>query len=325
MWPKFKLMTDEQLSVQMIVLSGGIIAVVLIVFEVLMPALPHSGDFETLGVQPTKDPSFSFIIYCLASALHILLSSFFAYQLWQGIRKLSPVPRFAIKRRIMIVSILVFGVLLVSASVLELKIVTYSHHRTLEIWQLASWDSLLKATIPFTSVSWFSLYPLFLIFCGIIFSVVACIWSAVKAVDITQNQLEKKEFNSDVIWSEVSMFSVVVSSVFLTSTVATTFYLGIGQNFSGSDGYGRFYSNSSEAMSILWATCYSAIMIVIVLFPTGNMNEVARNAHKRNRVLGKDTERFKFVYGALSTERVLKMLAILIAPVYVASIRAAIS
>ena len=78
-------------------------------------------------------------------------------------------------------------------------------------------------------------------------------------------------------------------------------------------------------MAILWATCFSVIMIIIVLFPTAEMNETARRYHKENRVLGKDTKRFNFVYVTLSTDRVLKMLAVLFTPVYVAAVRTAVN
>jgi len=318
-------MTDERLSVQMIILSGSIIAVVLAVFELLMPTLPHAIDFKNPLTSSAKDPTFNLILYTVSSGLHILVSLFFSYQLWQGIRRMSPMPRFRIKTRIIIISTLFYGSLLICASYLKLKIVTYSHHRTLEILEPTLWGGFMKMTIPFTSISWFSLYPIFLILCGILFGVVACIWSAVKANDIAHNQLEKKDFDSDAIWSEISMFSIVVASVFLTSTIATTFYLNIGRNLTESDAYGRFYSSSSDALSILWAACFSAIMIVIVLYPTRSMNEKARLTHKKSRVMGDDLDRFKFVYGALSTERILKMLAILFTPIYVAAVRAAIT
>lgn len=290
-----------------------------------MPPLPHPSDFAHAGIQHLGNPSFNFIIYCIAAALHIVFSCFFTYQLWAGIRKLSPIPRFKIKKRIMYASISIYGFFLVIASICEAKLVLYSHQRTLEILRIVRWDGFLLPEIPFTSISWFSLFVLGLIQCGIVFSVVACIWSAVKSADITLNQVEKAEFDRDAIWSDVSMFGIIVASVFLTSTIATTFYLSIGRNFTEPDGYGQFYSSSGDAMSVLWAACFSVIMIIIVLFPTIKMNELARAAHRKQRVLGKDTERFQFIYTALSTERVVRMIMVLAAPIYIAAFRVAFS
>lgn len=322
---KIAMMQDEKLSIQMIALCSAVIVTVLIVFEFIMPQVPESSSFLGSGINTDKDPSFSVIIYSLSSALHILLSFFFTYQLWYSIKKTCSSVRFRVKKIIAITSLSFLTLALVFASIFEVKIVTYSHHRTLEILKIVKWDAFLTHKIPLTSISWFSLFPLVLVWCGMLFSVVACIWSAVKAMDITQNQLEKEDFDQDVIWSEISMFSIVVSSVFVTSTVATIFYLNIGISFAANSGFGQFYARSADGMSVLWATCFSAIMIIIVLFPTGSMNEVARISHKKNRVLGKDTERFKFVYGALSSDRILKVLAILLTPVYIAAIRAVVA
>lgn len=318
-----ELTTEERLSIQMIALSAGVIALVMIVFEFLMPRLDTGTGTATLLVG--GDPSFNMIVYGLTSALHILMSLFFSHQLWRGIRKMSPPSRIDKKRKIVGFSTFIFGSILSVAAWLQLDIVTYSHERTLSILRKSDWNNFLEPQIPLTNIAWFSLFPLFLVMCGIIFAVLACMWSAVKASDIIHNQLQKKDFDRDAIWSELSMFSVIVAAVFLTSTIATTFYLSLGRGLAGEDSFGEFYKSSADGMTILWATCFSIIMIIIVLFPTAEMNESARRHHKENRVLGKDTERFSFVYGALSTDRVLKMLAVLFTPVYVAAVRATIS
>lgn len=325
MFPKPNLMTDERLSIQMIVLSGTVVALVMIVFEMVMPPVPQSSEFDGEGIAPNGDVSFNMIVYSISSALHVVMSLFFSFQLWRGIKKMSSPARFAIKRNIIWASLFFFALALLSASLAQLDIVAYSHDRTLAILRSTNWVTFIGYKIPFIGIAWFSLFPLFLVMCGILFAIIACIWSAVKAMDITHNQLQKQHFDRDAIWSEMSMFSVVVASVFLTSTIATTFYLSLGRGLTSEVGYGAFYRNSADGMTIMWASCFSMIMIIIVLFPTGKMNEAARLHHKEHRVLGKDTERFSFVYGALSTERVLKMLAVLFTPVYVAAVRTAIS
>lgn len=319
------LTTDEKLSLQMIFLSAGVIAVVIIVFELLMPAPATKSDFASIAIDPQGDPSFNIIVYSLTSALHIVFSVFFSYRLWLGIKKMSPSARFATKQKIICGSIIVFAAILVGATFLRLDIVTYSHERTLSIFSHTKWYAFLEPKVPYFEISWFSLFPLFLVMCGITFAVLGCMWSAVKAADIIHNQLQKQEFDRDAIWSELSMFSLVVAAVFLTSTIATTFYLSLGRGLATDEGFGVYYKKSADGMTILWAACFSIIMIIIVLFPIGEMNEAARKHHQEYRVLGKDTDRFKFVYGTLSTDRILKMLAILFAPMYVAIIRAAIT
>ena len=321
MLPKLNLMPDEELASKMIAVCSIFVLFVVVIFELFMPALAYPSDYMESGIAQSGDSSFNLIVYLLASSLHIAISLFFSAQLWSDIRRMSPIPRFVIKEIIVLLSMIILIICLLLACYFELKIVSYSHHRNIIVMNFASWDYVFQNQILDTSISWFSVYVLFGICCGILFSVVSCVWSSVKSMDLAENQIEKESFDKDLIWSEISMFGLIVTSVFVASTFATVFYLNLALGLTYAEGYGQYYRNGSDAMSILWGVCFSVITIVIVLFPIGRMNEVTRVAHKRSRVFGKDTGRFSFIYTTISVDRVLKIVAILIAPMYIASLR----
>ncbi|WP_193189066.1 hypothetical protein [Nisaea sediminum] len=319
-----RLMPDEKLSIQMIILSSGVVFLVALVFEALVPRLSSEISATTPNNPLNNSPIFNIIIYIISSSMHISLSIFFSFHLYRDLKKISPPPRFKIKINIIAFSFFFISVAIVCAIFMESNIVIYSHDRTLSIFLNTKWDYFLKCMIPFTDFSIFSLYPIFLILCGVLFSVVACVWSSVKSIDIVDNQLNQQDFDRNIIWSEISLFSIIVSAVFLTSSVATIFYLNLGSNIAGADEQGVFYRASADGLSFLWSVCFSIIMVIIVLFPTGHMNAAARKRKKESRVLGKDMDRFDFIHSALSTDRVVKMIVVLFSPVYVAAIRVAI-
>lgn len=318
-------MPDEKLSIQMISLSSATVVLFTIIFQIIMPPLPQISDFGDLYFSKTDDPTFNMIAYVSTSSLHIIFSIFFSFHLWINIKKNSPYVRFNIKRNIAISSFIVISLIIIFSIAVKLKIVTYSHDRTLSVFQNTYWGEFISAKAPSLGVSLFSFFPVFLVLCGVAFSVVACVWSAAKSIDIIENKLIKQEVDFDEIWSEISIFSIIVSSVFLTSTLSTIFYLNLGAGLSKLPDYNDFYRNSANGMSILWGACFSIIMIIIVLYPLKKMNESAQNSQREHRVLGKDITRFKFIYGVLSTDRIIRIIFVLFSPVYISAMNAIIN
>lgn len=295
------------------------------IFEVIVPL--RAGTSGTQFISSNNNFR-AIILYAAAGGCHTLLCAFGTLLL--GARLRAEETPFALRKmswRLGISFLLIIGTVLV-ACYWRLAVVEQSYFHTMRplsgdarfgiLWhylQIPQSDIRLQV---------FALVPLTFVMLGISFSILACFWTAHKAVDLVRRARDIKEAEIVELKREIAQLLSLLSIVFTSSCISTITFLQLGRDWIEKGPLRDSYVQNGYAMAIFWSACFTIIMLMIVLVPlfwvgwrTLHIRRQAKHAGDKSRYF--DPFYDVFSYGFLS-----KSAAATLMPIVTSSIAAVI-
>jgi hypothetical protein len=233
-----------------------------------------------------------YVFYLTAAVAHVIVTALVITFLRKGLQQnISATKHGAITLGVYSFSALIIGLFLISAY-LNPVLSTLSHERVYAVLERSPLFApyfapvSLRGLVP--SFYRFSVVPVSLIVLGLIVIVLTC-FSVGRDVTVVTNSIRSrptadKRRDIDLKIRSFHIYFYVLSSVLVTSTIATALFLKLPlTSIAAGDGYSAF-SDLSNAMSVCWGITFSLTMLAMCFYPYFRIQRDLRALLKDSRI-----------------------------------------
>jgi hypothetical protein len=317
--------TSSQLGTLTAISASATVFILCSIFEFLAPhpITPVTGVFSHSNYQ------IRFLIYyATTGGLHVIFCLFGTLFLLGRLK--SEEPSFEL-RKIVVCMIICCSAILVPAIVacyLPLDFVSLSYDQIISPLKADPQMKFLMESVSIISTNFhfrlFAIYPVGLVALGIIFSVVACFWISHIAITFLDRAQDLEHSDIVRLKSDVTQATSLLGIVFTTSTITTVVSQQLGRDWIEALDRKRIYIQDGYAMSIFWSTCYTSILLSIILIPLLFVGLWILPFKRRASSSRRESVYYEQIYELVSLKFLTQIGAAILAPIFTSSLAAII-